>query len=604
LTQIENETRDTQFDGVTELLRNQLQQSAYINLLSDHDVCETEARMGKQQFTEPDARTAREVAMRQQVPLVLFGTVSKLADEYKLDLKMEHVGNQPFYALTNWTFSETAKDRQQLFETIDQAAAWIRKTAGEAKGEIQQSDRHPEEVTTNSWEALRLYSEGQRRAAQDDLDAAVLLFKQATVSDPDFAMAYMRVGDVFDTEGKYAEGLSYWQKALSVSGARRLTLREELRMRGMFANDTGDLQGAVDFFGQYSIAYPSDYLGYFFRAYPLMLMGKTEESIRMLEIAQQLNPHSYYIEDHLARYNLILGNLAEASRFTAIVRSLGHADEAALVEGQTEFLRGETQRAEAIFAELHTSSDSYVRSASFYQSASVLAELGKYENAISLLKEGASLDAKFGAPADQADKLLAIAYLNLKRRDFSSSRDFAIAALELEGSLRRSGDAGTIVARGGWAKNAEDILRDASKSSEFGVLSKNVLQRLEGEVLLARGQRQRAVEILKTWKTTEQEKALLQDSLAYAYVTSGRSDDAFLEVQYLRQRVGQVWHQPESYPPGADADLLFMAASQAVRLKRPEARQLLVEYCKRREAADPNLPEVNEAVALLRAFAN
>jgi serine/threonine protein kinase/predicted Zn-dependent protease len=602
MTQIENETREARFDGVTELLRNQLQQSAYINLLSDSDVRETETRMGRQQFRQPDAQTAREIAMRQQVPLILFGTVSKLADEYKLDLKMERVGAQPFYALNNWVFSETVNNKAQLFEAINRGTTWIRSTAGEAQSDIQRSERHPEEVTTDSWEALQLYSEGQRRAAQDDLDSAVLLFKQATVSDPQFAMAYMRAGDVLDTQGKYSEGFSYWKKALSVSGARRLALREELRMRGMFANDTGDLQSAVDFFGQYSIAYPSDYLGFFYRAYPLMLMGKTEEAIRMLELAHKLNPRSYYIADHLARYNLILQNFAETSRYTAIVRSLGHPDEAALVEGQAEFQRGNGRVAQTVFTSLHNSSDSFVRSASYYQSAGLLAEQGKYESAISVLDQGATVDAKSGAVADEADKLLAISYLNLKRRNVAASRESALSALRLENSLRRSADIAIILARGGWIENAEQILKILSREKEFGALTKSICARIRGEVLLAQGRRQPALESLKGWKETDQEKAFLRDSLAFAYAASGRPDDAFLETASLRQNRGQVWHQPEAYLPGADTDLLFLAATQAVRLKRPDARELLVDYCKRRESADSDLPDVNEAVHLLRHF--
>jgi tetratricopeptide (TPR) repeat protein len=604
VTEVANETRDADFNGVTELLRDQLQQSKYFNVLGDSEIRETEQRMGRKQFTPPDPQTAREIAMRQQVALVLFGTVSKLADEYKLDLKLEKIGNQSFYAVSSWRFGETARTKKDFFDVVQRGAAWIRKTSGEATADIRENERLPEEVTTDSWEALKLYSAGQQRAAQDDLDSAVLLFKQATVADPQFAMAYMRAGDILDTQGKYAEGFSYWKKALSVSGARRLATREELRLRGMFANDVGDLRGAVDFFGQYSLAFPTDYLGFFYRAYPLMLMGQPEEAIRMLELADKLNPRSYYVVDHLARYNLILGKFAETARLTAIVRSLGHGDEATLVEGQADFLRGDFRAAEAVFASLHTSADPFVRSVSFYQSASLFAEQGKYTDAISILREGINVDARFGAVADQADKLLAISYLRLKRGDSRASRDAGLEALRLETGLRRSGDAATILSRGGWLGDAEEILATLPRWEEYGTLARAIHARVKGEMLLARKQDPQALQTLKTWKDLDQEKASLRDSLAFAFARAGRSDDAYTELQAMRRYPGQVWHQPDGYLPGADADLLFLTASQAVRLKLPEARDLLVEYCKRRENADPDLPEVNEAIALLRHLGN
>jgi len=604
LTQIENEIRDPQFDGVTELLRNQLRQSKYVNVLGDAEIRETEQRMGKAQFAQPDAESAREIAMREGVPLVLFGTVSKLADEYKLDLKLEKVGNQPFYAASSWRFGQSAANKKEFFEIVDRGATWVRQTAGEAAPEIRENARHPEEVTTDSWEALKLYTDGQQRAASDDLDSAVLLFKQATVVDPQFAMAYMRVGDILDTQGNHAEGFSYWKKALAVSGARHLAGREELRMRGMFANDVGDLKASVDFFGQYSVAFPTDYLGYFFRAYPLMLMAQPEEAIRMLQLADDRSPRSYYVLDHLARYNLILGNLTESSRLTSLVRSIGHPDEAALVEGQTAFLRGDFRQAEVIFSSLHSSPDSFVRTASYYQSGALSAEQGKYRNAISILEEGANVDAKFGAVADQADKLLAISYLDLKKGDLAASRDSALAALRLEGGLRRSADAAVVLARGGWVRDAELILVRVHKQQQYEPLSKSVSERVQGEILLAQDRQATALTALRRWADNDQEKAALHDSLVFALARTGRSQDAYTELQAMRRYPGQIWHQPEAYLPGADADLLFLAATQATRLKRPEARDLLVEYCKRRENSDPNLPEVDQAVALLRRLGN
>ena len=232
-------------------------------------------------------------------------------------------------------------------------------------------------------------------ASLDRLDEAALVFKRATDKDPDFAMAWMRLGDILDTIGKAGEGFSYWRKAIAVSGDRRLSPREELRIKGMYASDTGDLKAAIDYFGQYSIAYPHDYLGYFYRGVPLMLLGRTEEAIQVLHEAEK-NPESYYIADHLARYNLILGNFSEVGRYTARVRQLGHPWWADEVDGLASAMNGDYDRAERLFVGLAKANDPILRSIRFYLLASVLAERGRYDEAINVLNQGVAADLPTG----------------------------------------------------------------------------------------------------------------------------------------------------------------------------------------------------------------
>jgi tetratricopeptide (TPR) repeat protein len=302
---------------------------------------------------------------------------------------------------------------------------------------------------------------------------------------------------------------------------------------------------------------------------------------------------------------MIVDNLKEASRFSAIVKSMGHIDEASLLEGQIRFLDGDFRGSKELFDSLHTSTDQFVRSTSYYASACVLAETGQYGRAIATLKEGADADAKDGAIADQADKLLAISYLHLRWRQLPESREFALASLEIETSLRRSADVGSILARAGWTRDVDKILHNINQdsSTDFQTLTRTVDARIRGELLLARKQTRSALGILKTWKQLNQEPAFLSDSYAAA-LAAGEERDAFDEFHALRRNRGQIWHQPESYMPGADTDLLFFEAREAARLGRPEARELLADYCKRREKADPSLPEVVEAISLLRRIQN
>jgi eukaryotic-like serine/threonine-protein kinase len=597
LTEITNDSGDPELNSITELFRNQLEQSPYMNLLPATDIREALDRMALPKNAAITPSIAREVALRKAVPLVIFGTVSKISDDYALDLKLERVGSHPFYATTSWTLSKLAPDKKSFLDVVHEASIWIRSEAGEARKEIVENDRRPEDVTTDNWEALKLYSDGQRLAADDRLADAALLYKEAASKDPQFSMALMRAGDTLDTLGQSDEGMSFWAKAIAVRGLRQLTPREELRIKGMFANDVGDLRSAIDAFGQYSIIYPDDYLGYFYRAYPLMLIGRTEEAVEMLRKAQTLAPNSYYIADHLARYSMILGDLSTAERYLDIERKLGKAQNADLIEGQRRFLLGDHEGARIYFTNLQSATDQFIQSSSFNLLASVFAEEGRYREAIQVLLQGTTIDAQSGATADQAQKVLSLAYLYSKQGDFAKSREALLQSVALEPSPRQAGDAATLLARIGSVKDAEQILAGL-KTKPPNFLVNVVSLRIRGELLLAKGRNREALVVLDDWRKANQERSLLQDSWAHATYVSGLNEECLNETNGMLQRPGQIWHQAEAYFPGYLTDLRWMHAKAMAKLNRPGAEAGLAEYLNARRLGDSDLPDLREARAL------
>jgi hypothetical protein len=323
LTSIDNLTGDSQLDGVTELLRSPLGQSAHFNLMSPSRVCEVLKNMRKlQDTTKPcdpklDPATAREVAMRDGVPRVVFGTLSKVSEDYVLTLDIEKPDTEPSHRRRHWTQSFSARSKNDLFDCIRDASDWARKTVGEARKEIDASSRSLQDITTDSWEALELYDKAEQLQREnrnpkpnsdkeDDNHAdAVSVLHQAVEKDPHFALAYMRIADILFATDRYAEGLEAYQKALNTLVDQRLSMKEELWIKGLYALDIYDFPSALKTFESYSSLYPYDYRGYFYRARPFMALGQTEASMEMLLEAERLAPEEYYMPYHLAKYSLI-----------------------------------------------------------------------------------------------------------------------------------------------------------------------------------------------------------------------------------------------------------------------------------------------------------
>ena len=222
---IKNETGDRQLDSVQELLRSQLEQSAYLNLLPRGRVQEVLHLMKRPKAGSPSSepfeneltpRDSREIAIRAGVALVIFGTVSRIADEYKLEIWLERVTHDPTRTGAVLHFTNSATQKKDFFQVVDSASNWIRQQAGEAEKDIDGADIPPQEVTTDNWEALRFYSQAQDLVTEHRLTDAIALLDQAIADDPQFAMAYMRRADVLDTDGQYDNAKLSWQKALQI----------------------------------------------------------------------------------------------------------------------------------------------------------------------------------------------------------------------------------------------------------------------------------------------------------------------------------------------------------------------------------------------------
>ena len=89
----------------------------------------------------------------------------------------------------------TANSKEQVLKALGEAATKLREKLGESLASVQKYDAPAESVTTPSLEALQAYTLGlQAMAVKNDAAAAVPFFQRAISLDPNFAMAYARLG--------------------------------------------------------------------------------------------------------------------------------------------------------------------------------------------------------------------------------------------------------------------------------------------------------------------------------------------------------------------------------------------------------------------------
>jgi eukaryotic-like serine/threonine-protein kinase len=192
LADFTNTTGDSVFDGaLRQGLSSQLEQSPFLNLLSDERIAQTLSLMAQPKDARLTHEIAREVCQRTASVATIEGSISGLGTQYVVGLKAVncHNGDQLAQEQT------TASGKEQVLKALGETSTKIREKLGESLSSLQKFDAPPESVTTGSLEALQAYGLGyQTMVVKGDFAAAVPFFLRATQLDPNFAMAYARLG--------------------------------------------------------------------------------------------------------------------------------------------------------------------------------------------------------------------------------------------------------------------------------------------------------------------------------------------------------------------------------------------------------------------------
>jgi eukaryotic-like serine/threonine-protein kinase len=250
-----NSTGDPVFDGtLRQGLSSQLEQSPFLNLLSDQRIVQTLSLMATARDTRLTGELVREVCQRTASSVTIEGSISSLGAQYVLGLKAVNCGNGDLLAEEQIT----AFSKEHVLKALGEAATKLREKLGESLNTVKRFDTPVEEATTHSLEALQVYSLGQRSlTANADPAAAVPFFQRAVNLDPNFAMAYALLG----LNSAYLS-----QTGLAAQNTRKAyELRERVSQREKFFIESnyyflviGDLEKARQSYELWRQTYPRD----------------------------------------------------------------------------------------------------------------------------------------------------------------------------------------------------------------------------------------------------------------------------------------------------------------------------------------------------------
>jgi eukaryotic-like serine/threonine-protein kinase len=308
LADIANTAGDPVFDGaLRQGLSAQLEQSPFLNLLSDERIAQLLSLMAQPKDSRLTHDLAREVCQRTASAAVLDGAIAQVGTQYLLTLKAVN-------CLTGDSLGSTeaqATDKNHVLDALGKVASEIRSQLGESLASVQKYDAPAENVTTSSLEALKAYSLGyQAMVVKSDYTGAIPLFQRAISLDPKFAMAYARMGT------SYADLNETVHSAESVRRAYELRERVSEREKFYIASHyemfvTGNLEAARKVYELSAQTYPRDTrlgnLGFLYSE-----LGDYEKALVEYKEDLKLNPDKGNAYADLAGAYLQLNRLDEA----------------------------------------------------------------------------------------------------------------------------------------------------------------------------------------------------------------------------------------------------------------------------------------------------
>jgi eukaryotic-like serine/threonine-protein kinase len=313
-----NTTGDPVFDdALKQALAVELEQSPFLNILSDQKVSETLRLMGHSSSDRLTRDVTRELCLRTGSKAMIAGSISSLGREYLLGL-----------SAVNCNFGDSiAKEQVQtankedVVKVLGKAASILRGKLGESLATIQKYDTPVEQATTPSLEALEAYSLGLRTLRAQGEEAAIPLLKRASELDPNFAMAYARLGTAYSNLGQIALGSQNAKKAYE--------LRERVSERERFYIDShyydyanGESEKAAQVYDLWKQTYPRDVVPYANLGNIYFAVGQYEKALLQFQEALRLEPNNVNGYTNLAVTYIDMNRFDEARQLLEQAQSL------------------------------------------------------------------------------------------------------------------------------------------------------------------------------------------------------------------------------------------------------------------------------------------
>ena len=288
LSEFANMTGDPVFDGtLRQGLFIQLQQSPFLNLLSDQRVAQTLSLMALPKATRLTPEVAREVCQRAGSAAVLSGYIAQIGSRYLLTLHAVNCSDGNVMASTE----AQASDKNHVLDTLGRITSEMRSRLGESLASVEKLDVPLENATTPSLEALQAYTLGHQAESAGRGAESVSLYQRAVSLDPKFATAYVGLGVSYFNADEFSRAAENLRQAYALRAG--VSEREKFWIAALYDTMvTGDFEAAGRSYTMLTQIYPHDARVFSNLGTIDSYLGEYPESLAAHQAAMKLNPEA------------------------------------------------------------------------------------------------------------------------------------------------------------------------------------------------------------------------------------------------------------------------------------------------------------------------
>lgn len=596
LAEFTNSTGDPVFDETMKQgLAMQLEQSPFLNILSERRAGEVLKLMGRSPATRLTQDVAREVCLRSGSKAIIAGSISRLGNQFVIGLTASNCGTGDAFA----HMQSEAYNKETVLKVLGTSAAQLREKLGESLNSIQKFDAPIEEATTPSLEALQAYGLGRRTMREKGSPADIPYYKLAIELDPKFAVAYAALGVSYANLGQPSMAIDYVRKAYELRD--RVSEREKYRISAYYNHVvTGDLDKSIETYELWKQSYPRDFSPYINLGLSYTWMGQYEKAVAETKEALRLDPNNVLSYSNLAAGYFKLGRLQDAE--SVLQDAKAHNLNSKFMRSilcYLAFLRDDSTRQEQLLAEVKDKRSD--EDPLLSQQSDTEAYYGRLKSARDLSRRAVEAAMRSQAREAAAGWLVNSALREAEFGNASAARKDVFEALRLSNGRDVLVLAALALARAGDGPGAQRLARDLER--EFAsntVIQGYWLPTIQAAIELRSRNPKRALALLQTTSRFELGSPPPM-GLATLYPVYLRGESYLLDRQgeLAAQEFQKILDHPGlviNFPLHALARL-ELAKARASFQDRAGARQAFQEFLTLWKNADPDVPALRQAKA-------
>jgi len=587
----ENSTGDAVFDDtLKQALVVDLDQSPFLNVISDRRVWATLPLMGRSPDEPVTGEVARELCQRVGGKAMLAGSISALGNEYVIGLNAIDCATGD----TLVAQQARASGKGEVLNALEDSASALRTTLGESLASVQKLATPLEEATTSSLEALKAYSIGRRTSFTKGNLAAIPYEQRAVELDPNFAIAYAGLAVAYSSVGQATQAIENATKAFALR--ERVSERERNRISASYyTNGSGELHKASQSYEMWKQRYPRDPVPHTNLGYVHAMLGQWEMALRETEESLRLEKDSAVVEGNLASIQLALGRTEDARR--TVEQALARKLDGLQLRGSSymvAFLRGDqdAMQRELVWATGRSGEEDWLLSAQ----SDTEAYFGRLASARELSQRAVESARRADSEETAAQWQVNAALREAEFGNAMAARHNAMTALSLAPGRDVTTMAALALVRAGDVAQAQRLANDlgpglSTEHDRAGLLAAGHPGRLE----LAAKNSAKALDLLKTAAPFELRRSRVGTMYpAYlrgqAYLQARNGKEAAAEFQRIISHRGIVLNFPL-----ATVAHLGLARAHALEGDTANARVAYEDFLKLWKDADSNIPLLREA---------